>query len=67
MDKVNTKKVAELIKKHSKFAQFIVISHNDSMIREGDRIYGITMEDGESKVIGIELPKEAVEQEQKNN
>ena len=27
--------------------------------READQIYGISMEDGESKVIGIELPKEA--------
>lgn len=57
LDKVNTKKVAELIKKHSKFAQFIVISHNDALIQEADQVYGVSMEDGESKVIAIELPK----------
>ncbi|RLJ08180.1 MAG: hypothetical protein DRP13_02730 [Candidatus Aenigmatarchaeota archaeon] len=57
LDKVNTKRVAELIKRHSKFAQFIVISHNDALIREADRVYGISMEDGESKIIAIELPK----------
>ncbi|HDD72724.1 MAG TPA: hypothetical protein ENG00_01375 [Candidatus Aenigmarchaeota archaeon] len=56
LDKVNTKSVADLIKKQSKFAQFIVISHNDTMVREADQVYGVTMEDGESKIIGIELP-----------
>jgi chromosome segregation protein len=58
LDKVNSKKVAELIKKQAKLAQFIVISHNDHVVREADQIYGISMEDGESKVIAIELPKE---------
>ncbi|MCM8764617.1 MAG: AAA family ATPase, partial [Candidatus Omnitrophica bacterium] len=58
LDKVNSKRVAELIKKQSKLAQFIVISHNDNIVREADQIYGISMEDGESKVIAIELPKE---------
>jgi len=59
LDKVNSVRVANLIKKQSKLAQFIVISHNDHIVREADQIYGISMEDGESKVIGIELPKEA--------
>lgn len=57
LDKRNTKKVAELIKKHAKFAQFILITHNDDMVREADQIYGVTMEDGESKIIGIKLPE----------
>lgn len=59
LDKVNSKRVADLIKKQAKLAQFIVISHNDLVVREADQIYGVSMEDGESKIIGIELPKEA--------
>ncbi|MCJ7817212.1 MAG: AAA family ATPase, partial [Candidatus Aenigmarchaeota archaeon] len=58
LDKVNSVRVANLIKKQAKLAQFIVISHNDTVVREADQIYGISMEDGESKVIAIELPKE---------
>lgn len=58
LDKTNTKKIAELIKKHSGGVQFIIISHNDSLVREADQVYGISMEEGESKVMGIELPKE---------
>jgi chromosome segregation protein len=56
LDKSNTKKVANLIRKQSQMAQFIVISHNDALVREADQVYGASMEDGESKILGIELP-----------
>src|SRR3989344_446670 len=58
LDKENSKKVAELIKSLSVEAQFIVITHNDTTIKQGDTVYGITMESGESKVLALELPKE---------
>ncbi|MBI4020547.1 MAG: chromosome segregation protein SMC [Candidatus Aenigmarchaeota archaeon] len=58
LDKLNTKRIVELLKKHAQAVQFIVISHNDHLVREADRIYGITMEEGESNVMGIELPQE---------
>lgn len=58
LDKENSKKVAVLIKSLSQEAQFIVISHNDLIIKSGDRIYGCTMEKSESKIIALELPKE---------
>ncbi|RLJ09853.1 MAG: hypothetical protein DRP15_02155 [Candidatus Aenigmatarchaeota archaeon] len=67
LDKVNTKKVVKLIKKHSKHAQFIAISHNDALISEADQIYGVSMEGGESKIIAIELPKEVAKEMSKNN
>jgi chromosome segregation protein len=57
LDKTNTKKIAGLIKKQSALAQFIAISHNDSLVTEGDQVYGVTMEEGESKIMGIKLPK----------
>jgi chromosome segregation protein len=58
LDKENSKKVAELIRLMSKNAQFLVITHNDTMIKYGDVVYGVTMESGESKILGLELPKE---------
>ncbi len=56
LDKSNTKRVAELIRKHSEIAQFIIISHNDQLIKEAAQVYGVSMEHGESKIIGVQLP-----------
>ncbi len=58
LDKVNSVKLKDLIKKQSKLAQFIVISHNDEVVRAADQIYGVSMEDGESRILGIKLPEE---------
>lgn len=57
LDKKNAGRVSELIKKMSKKAQFIVITHNDGTIQSADKVYGISMVDGESKVIGLDLKK----------
>lgn len=59
LDKANTKRIADLIKKYSKNVQFIVISHNDLTVAEGDRVFGVSMENGISRVFGIELPAAA--------
>ena len=56
LDKANTKKIANLVKKYSKEVQFIVITHNDLTIAESDKIFGVSMEGGVSKVFGIEMP-----------
>lgn len=57
LDKENSVKLAELIRALSKSEQFIVITHNDTTIKFGDVVYGVTMERGESKILGLELPK----------
>jgi len=59
LDKANTKRVVDMIKRLSEREQFILITHNDYTIKQGDRVYGISMENGESKILGLELPKEA--------
>lgn len=58
LDKANTKKITELIKKYSKNSQFIVISHNDITIQFADCVYGVSMDEGESKVLAIRMPEE---------
>lgn len=58
LDKVNTQKLVSLLKKQSKEAQFLIISHNDTLVRQADQIFGVTMANGESKVMGVELPEE---------
>jgi chromosome segregation protein len=42
---------------HAKRAQFVVISHNDTTIQAADCVYGVSKEDGESKLVGIKLPE----------
>jgi chromosome segregation protein len=56
LDKPNSKKTVDLIKKYSKDSQFIVISHNEFTMQSADCVYGVSMSDGESTVIGIKMP-----------
>ncbi|MEM5814768.1 MAG: AAA family ATPase, partial [Candidatus Aenigmatarchaeota archaeon] len=57
LDKPNTKKMTQFILENSKRAQFVVISHNDTTIQAADCVYGVSKEDGESKLVGIRMPE----------
>jgi len=57
LDKPNTRKVAALLHKYSKTTQFLVISHNDITTAAADKVFGVAMTDGASKIYGLELPK----------
>ncbi|MBT4716504.1 hypothetical protein HOB85_00875, partial [Candidatus Woesearchaeota archaeon] len=44
------------VKKYCDRAQYVVISHNDSVISEGDRLYGVSMDEhGVSKVVSLKV------------
>ncbi|MEM0481100.1 MAG: LAGLIDADG family homing endonuclease [Candidatus Aenigmatarchaeota archaeon] len=55
LDKINSERVANLLKEISKNTQLIVISHNDVTIKYADVLYGVTMEDGESKILTLKI------------
>ena len=56
LDKKNSENLSRLIKKYSENAQYVIISHNDSMITEAETIYGVSMDEfGVSKSVGIRL------------
>jgi len=55
LDKHNAERLAKLIQGYSDKAQYIVISHNDSVISEADNLYGVSMTDGISKVTSLKL------------
>jgi chromosome segregation protein len=55
LDKPNSEKLSKLIASYSKKAQYIMISHNDNIITEANQIYGVSMQDGVSKVIGLKI------------
>ncbi len=57
LDKHNSEKLAMLIRSYCQKAQYIVISHNDAIISEGDILYGISMnpEAGLSNVVSLKM------------
>ncbi len=55
LDKENSEKIAKAIKELSKETQIILISHNDITIKYADALFGVTMVNGESKVLSIDL------------
>ncbi len=58
LDNKNSKRVAEMIDKHSTDAQFLVITHNDQTLQKADYVYGVSMEDGASEVMALEMPED---------
>lgn len=55
LDKENSKKLSKIIKELSKSSQFIVVSHNDSLITEADIAIGVAKQNDESKAFGLQL------------
>jgi chromosome segregation protein len=55
LDKENSEKIANLLKEISKNTQIILISHKDVTIKYAEVLYGVTMEDGESKVLTLKI------------
>jgi chromosome segregation protein len=56
LDRRNSEKLAYLLKKHMKHGQYLIITHNDSIISESSNIlYGVSMQEGISKILSLEL------------
>lgn len=55
LDKENSRKLSQLIKQMSSNAQFVVVSHNDSLIVNADTAIGVIKSEDESKAVGIEV------------
>ncbi len=56
LDRRNSEKLAYLLKKHMKQGQYLIITHNDSIISESSNIlYGVSMQEGVSKVLSLEV------------
>lgn len=55
LDDDNVRKVSELIKESSKEAQFVVVSLKDSLMTSASQLFGVSIEEGVSKIVGVEL------------
>jgi chromosome segregation protein len=56
LDERNAKRFAEILKEFAKETQFIIVTHNRTVMEAADILYGITTgEDGTSKVVSLKL------------
>lgn len=57
LDRENSERLSYLLSEYSKTSQFIVVTHNDSVIAQADCVYGVSMNElGESQIISMKLP-----------
>ncbi|MBU7033283.1 MAG: AAA family ATPase, partial [Theionarchaea archaeon] len=57
LDDENVARVAALIKRASETTQFIVITLRDVMMASADILYGVSMREGISKIVSVELER----------
>lgn len=55
LDEANSRRFGSLLKELSKKTQFVVITHNRETMRQASVLYGVTMEEGVSKLLSLKL------------
>lgn len=56
LDKKNSERLAELINSYALKAQYVIISHNDSVISKANNLYGVSMnEHGVTDVVSLKI------------
>ena len=55
LDKRNSERLANLLKKFMQKGQYIVITHNDEIITNATNLYGVSMHDGISKITSLRI------------
>ncbi len=56
LDRRNSERLAYLLKKYMKNGQYLIITHNDSIISESSNVlFGVSMQEGISKVLSLEI------------
>lgn len=58
LDKRNSERLAALINQYITSGQYIIITHNDALILNSDLLYGVSMHEGVSKILSLDI-KEA--------
>ena len=55
LDKHNSERLAALIKQHMTSGQYIIVTHNDALITEASLLYGVSMQEGISKILSLDV------------
>jgi len=53
LDKENSLRLAEILRNST--AQFLLISHNDEVIKKAESVIGVSMSNGVSQIVGVKL------------
>lgn len=59
LDKENSRKLAELVRQLSGKTQFIVVTHNDTVLQNASVALGVTRTEDGSKIVGVQLTQAA--------
>ena len=55
LDKRNSERLGNLLRKYMQKGQYLVITHNDEIITNATNLYGVSMHEGISKVISMKI------------
>ena len=55
LDKHNSELLSALIKKYMTTGQYIIVTHNDTLISEASTLYGVSMQENISKIISLKV------------
>ncbi len=55
LDIMNTTRLARMLREYANRMQVIVVSHNEETVRHADRAYGVTIKDGVSQILTLNL------------
>ncbi len=55
LDKRNSERLALLLKKYMGKGQYIAVTHNDEVILNANNLYGVSMNDGVSKIVSLKV------------
>ncbi|OYT36842.1 hypothetical protein B6U91_00130, partial [Candidatus Pacearchaeota archaeon ex4484_71] len=55
LDKRNSERLGNLLRKYMQKGQYIVISHNDEIISNASTLFGVSMHEGVSKVVSLKV------------
>ncbi|MEM4152819.1 MAG: chromosome segregation SMC family protein [Candidatus Pacearchaeota archaeon] len=55
LDKRNSERLATILKNNIKDSQCLIITHNDAVINQADVLYGVSMQEGISKVLSLKI------------
>lgn len=55
LDKRNSQRLANLLKKYMQRGQYIIVTHNDEVISRATNVYGVSMHDGISKITSLKV------------
>ena len=66
LDKRNSERLAGLLNQYMKSGQYIVITHNDAIIMNSNVLYGISMHEGVSKILSLNVGEERAKEDRSN-